>query len=136
MSLVRRLALLVTGLVLSCVPLALVAIAAEPGASLFTSLEEPPTPAEIQALTASGVGTFEFDLDSDGAAAAVAAIKSAGGRITAYHIGGGGGRAWGSVKAGEFVRAYDTPAEFQALTGDVRRLVAMGADLIHFDNTH
>jgi hypothetical protein len=34
------------------------------------------------------------------------------------------------------VRDYDTPAALFALTEDVRRLVGLGADLIHFDNTH
>ena len=105
-------------------------------AEIFTSLEAPPSPAEVQALLGRGVRTFEIDLDKQGAGAAVAAIKAGGGRVTAYHVGGGGGRAWGSVKAGEFVRYYREPKEFLALTADVKRLVALGADLIHFDNTH
>lgn len=105
-------------------------------AELFTSLEAPPTPAEVAAAVRDGVHTFEFDLDAAGAEAAIAAVKAAGGRVTAYHIGGGGGRAWGSVKAGEWVRRYDEPKDFIALTRDVERLVALGADTIHFDNTH
>lgn len=105
-------------------------------ADIFSSLEGPPTVEDIAKARAAGIEIFEFDLDADGAPAAVAAVKSAGGRITAYHIGGGGGRAWGSVKAGEWVRKYDTPRDFLALTEDVRRLVKMGADYIHFDNTH
>jgi hypothetical protein len=103
---------------------------------MFTSLEKPPSREEVAALLAKGVRTFELDLDMDGAAEAVAAIKAGGGRVTAYHIGGGGGRAWGSVKTGEFVRYYREPKEFLLLTGDVKRLVGMGADLVHFDNTH
>lgn len=105
-------------------------------AELFTSLEAPPTPAEVAVAVRDGVGIFEFDLDAAGAVEAVAAVKSAGARVTAYHVGGGGGRAWGSVKAGELVRRYDEPKDFEALTGDVTRLVALGADTIHFDNTH
>lgn len=104
--------------------------------AIFTSLETPPTPAEVAALLARGVRTFEMDLDRPGAAMSVAAVHAGGGQVTAYHIGGGGGRAWGSVKAGEFVRYYREPKEFLALTADVRRLVAMGGDLVHFDNTH
>jgi hypothetical protein len=111
-------------------------LAAEQLLPLFTSLEAPPTPDEVAAALASGVATFEMDLDSPGAADAVKAVKAGGGRVTAYHVGGGGGRAWGSVKAGEFVRYYDKPEEFLSLTEDVRRLVVLGADLIHFDNTH
>lgn len=105
-------------------------------ADLFTSLEAPPTPAEVATASRVGVGIFEFDLDAAGAAEAVAAVKAVGARVTAYHVGGGGGRAWGSVKAGEWVRRYDEPKDFDALTGDVARLVALGADTIHFDNTH
>lgn len=105
-------------------------------AELFTSLEAPPTPAEVAAAVRDGVGVFEFDLDVAGAAEAVAAVKAVGARVTAYHVGGGGGRAWGSVKAGEWVRRYDEPKDFAALTDDVARLVALGADTIHFDNTH
>lgn len=114
---------------------ALIAAAAAAG-ELFTSLEAPPTPDEVRAALAAGVRTFELELDEPTAAAAVTAIKAGGGRVTAYHVGGGGGRAWGSVKSGEFVRKYDEPTAFLALTADVRRLVAMGADAIHFDNTH
>jgi hypothetical protein len=104
--------------------------------AIFSSLEEPPTPDEVRALLARGVKTFELDLDAEGSAVAVAAIKKGGGRVTAYHIGGGGGRAWGSVRTGEFVRYYNEPKAFLALTEDVRRLVKLGADLVHFDNTH
>ncbi|MFV0295412.1 MAG: hypothetical protein ACK5JT_04750 [Hyphomicrobiaceae bacterium] len=103
---------------------------------LFLSLEKPPTTDEVDRLLARGVRIFDMDLDEPGATEAVAAIKAGGGKVTAYHIGGGGGRAWGSVKAGEFVRYYRDPKSFLALTADVRRLVAMGADYIHFDNTH
>ena len=90
----------------------------------------------MRTALAEGVRTFELDLDSPGADEAVKAIKTGGGKVTAYYIGGGGGRAWGSVKAGEFVRYYREPKEFLALTEDVRRLVGLGADLVHFDNTH
>lgn len=114
---------------------ALIAAAAAAG-ELFTSLEAPPTPEEVRTAVAAGVRTFELDFDTAGAAQSVTAIKAAGGRVTAYHVGGGGGRAWGSVKEGEFVRKYDEPAAFAALTADVRRLVALGADAVHFDNTH
>lgn len=110
--------------------------AGEQPQQIFTSLEAPPTPEEVKVALAGGVRTFEIDLDAPGAAAAVAEIKAGGGRVTAYHIGGGGGRAWGSVKAGEFVRYYDEPKAFLLLTADVRRLVTLGADLVHFDNTH
>ena len=113
---------------------ALIAAAAAAG-ELFTSLEAPPTPEEVRAALAAGVRTFELDFDTPGASEAVAAIKTGGGRVTAYHVGGGGGRAWGSVKSGEFVRRYDEPKSFLALTADVRRLVELGADAVHFDNT-
>lgn len=103
---------------------------------IFTSLETPPTADEVAVALAAGIKIFEMDLDEPDAAAAVKLIKAGGGSVTAYHVGGGGGRAWGSVKAGEFVRKYDEPNDFQALTADVRRLVALGADAIHFDNTH
>ena len=103
---------------------------------LFTSLETPPSVADIAKALSDGVRTFDFDLDAAGAEAAVAAVKAAGARITAYHVGGGGGRAWGSVKAGEWVRRYDSPRDFLALTAEVKRLVSLGADAIHFDNTH
>ncbi|MEZ5854826.1 MAG: hypothetical protein R3D67_08810 [Hyphomicrobiaceae bacterium] len=103
---------------------------------IFASLERPPIPAEVEALLVRGVRLFDFDLDQKGAAASAAAIKAGGAKISAYHIGGGGGRAWGSVKAGEFVRYYNDPKSFLALTADVRRLVGLGADVIHFDNTH
>lgn len=103
---------------------------------IFTSLEAPPTPEEVRQAFARGVRTFEMDFDKPGATEAIAEVRKLGGRAVAYHVGGGGGRAWGSVKAGEFVRKYNTPEEFTALTADVARLVAMGASLIHFDNTH
>jgi hypothetical protein len=116
--------------------LALACMTAAAHAEIFTSLEGPPTRADIEQATARGVTFFDFDLDADGATEAIAAIKAANGHITAYHIGGGGGRAWGSVKAGERVRRYDSPRDFLALTEDVKRLVGLGADAIHFDNTH
>lgn len=103
---------------------------------IFTSLEAPPTPEEVKTALAEGIRTFELDLDAEGAGEAVKAIKTGGGRVTAYHIGGGGGRAWGSVRTGEFVRRYGAPEEFAQLTADVARLVEAGADLVHFDNTH
>ena len=111
---------------------------AQPAAppEIFTSLEAPPSPAEVAALLARGIRTFEMDLDKPGAREAVDAIHAGGGKVGGYHIGGGGGRAWGSVRAGEFVRYYREPKEFLALTADVRRLVGLGADVIHFDNTH
>ncbi|MFM9940952.1 MAG: hypothetical protein ACKVP7_15825 [Hyphomicrobiaceae bacterium] len=105
-------------------------------ADIFSSLEGPPTKTDIATARAAGIVIFEFDLDKEGAAEAVAAVKKAGGRITAYHVGGGGGRAWGSVKSGEWLRKYDSPRDFLALTEDVKRLVRLGADYIHFDNTH
>lgn len=104
--------------------------------AIWTSLEQPPTAPEVEAALAAGIKTFEFDLTQDGSAAAVAAVKSGGGRVAAYHVGGGGGRAWGSVRADEQVRAYADPQEFAALTEEVRRFVAAGAALVHFDNTH
>ena len=85
---------------------------------------------------ARGVTIFDFDLEKPGAAEAVVAIKKAGAKITAYHIGGGGGRAWGSVRTEEWVRRYDSPRDFLALTENVKYLVSLGADYIHFDNTH
>ena len=103
---------------------------------IFTSLEQPPTPDEVRAAHDAGVRIFDFDLEQDGADEAVSAIKELGGSISAYHIGGGGGRAWGSVKAGEFVRIYREQPALEQLTRDVQRLVARGADNIHFDNTH
>lgn len=103
---------------------------------IFFSLEAPPTAAEVAQAVSAGVRIFDFDIEQPGADEAITAIKQAGGRITAYHVGGGGGRAWGSVKAGEQVRKYMEPEDLQALTEDVKRLVARGADAIHFDNTH
>ena len=113
---------------------ATVAMAAPP--EIFTSLEAPPTLQDVAQAQARGITIFDFDLDKPGAAEAIVAIKKGGGKITAYHIGGGGGRAWGSVKADEWVRRYDSPRDFLALTQDVKYLVALGADYIHFDNTH
>lgn len=129
-----RLALAIALLVLAGVVAPL--LAAEPPPRIFTSLEAPPMPEEVTAALAEGVRIFEIDLDAPGASDAVKAIKAGGGRVAAYHVGGGGGRAWGSVKAGEFVRHYNEPNAFLALTEDVRRLVSLGADLVHFDNTH
>ena len=103
---------------------------------IFTSLEQPPSPEEVRTAHEAGISIFDFDLEQDGAIEAVAAIKDIGGTISAYHIGGGGGRAWGSVKAGEYVRIYREQPALEQLTADVMRLVAMGADNIHFDNTH
>lgn len=103
---------------------------------MFTSLQEPPSPSYVRRLAAGGVRTFDFDVTKPGAARSVAAIKAVGGKIVAYHVGGGGGRAWGSVKKGEQVRKFDTPEDLAALTAEVRDLVAKGADAIHFDNTH
>ncbi len=125
--------LLLAMLVLAAVAAQIVRVEAY---DLFTSLETPPTAAEVQAAFAAGVRIFDMDLDNPGAPEAVREIRKLGGRVSAYHIGGGGGRAWGSVKAGEWVRKYDSPRDFLALTQDVRRLVAQGADYIHFDNTH
>ena len=103
---------------------------------LFTSLETPPTLDDVVAALARGVTIFDFDLEKPGAAEAVVAIKKAGAKIAAYHIGGGGGRAWGSVRTQEWVRRYDSPRDFLSLTQDVKFLVSLGADYIHFDNTH
>ena len=109
---------------------------ATPAPDILSTFEAPPTPAEIEAAAKAGITIFEFDLDAPGAGAAVQAAKAAGGKVTAYHVGGGGGRDWGSVRTGEWVRRYDSPRDFLALTADVRRLVAAGASAIHFDNTH
>jgi hypothetical protein len=131
MRLVHRFAAVATALVV------VLAIGiADVHAQIFTSLEGPPTRADIDTAIAAGIKMFDFDLDKDGAADAVKVIKAKGGKVTAYHVGGGGGRAWGSLKTGEFVRRYDEPKDFLALTGDVKRLVAKGADYVHFDNTH
>lgn len=105
-------------------------------APIFTSLEAPPDTAEVAAQLAAGIRIFEIDLDKPGAEAAAKTIKAGGGFVTAYHVGGGGGRAWGSVKADEYVRKYDSPRDFLALTADVKDLVRRGANAIHFDNTH
>lgn len=123
-------------LLFSLLPLAAVQAVAARAYDLFTSFEAPPSADEVKAAVDAGVITFDFDLDGPGAEASVRAIKQAGGKIAAYHIGGGGGRAWGSVRTGEWVRRYDAPRDFLALTGDVRELVRLGADYIHFDNTH
>ncbi|MDE2440120.1 MAG: hypothetical protein KGP14_03775 [Betaproteobacteria bacterium] len=104
--------------------------------NLWTSLEEPPTPDEVKQAVALGTKRFDFDLNTQGAPDAVAAIKKAGGKITAYHVGGGGGREWGGAKEGEGVNNFDTPEKLAQLTDDVKGLVAKGADDIHFDNTH
>ncbi|MDX2158354.1 MAG: hypothetical protein SFW09_17795 [Hyphomicrobiaceae bacterium] len=130
--LIARLALAGVLLVITGVLMPLLARAE----TLFTSLEKPPAPVEVAELLARGVVIFEMDFDQPGAAEAVAAVRAGGGKVTAYHVGGGGGRAWGSVKAGEFVRYYDDPKDFAALTEDVKRLVARGASFVHFDNTH
>lgn len=111
-------------------------VRAQAPADIFTSFEAPPTPAEVVDAIRSGIRIFEMDFEKPGAAEAIAAVRQAGGKVTAYHIGGGGGRAWGGVRTGEWVRRYDTPRDFQALTADVKQLVAEGADAIHFDNTH
>ena len=111
-------------------------LADQPRMPIFTSLEAPPTPHEVAASLAAGIRSFEMDRDTAGAGEAVKAIKAGGGRITAYHIGGGGGGAWERFEIAEFVRRYDTPEEYEALTKDTRRLVGLGADVIHFDNTH
>lgn len=125
------------GLLRSCLAaLVLLVSPVTAAADIFTTFEAPPTPAEIATARAAGITIFEFDLDKPGAAEAVTAVKKAGGQVTAYHVGGGGGRAWGSVKAGEQVQKYDTPEGLAQLTEEVRRLVALGADAIHFDNTH
>ena len=124
--------------------LCLVLVASVLGASLaaasppeiFTSLEAPPSLDDVEKALARGITIFDFDLDKPGAAEAIAAIRKGGGKITAYHIGGGGGRAWGSVRTDEWVRRYDSPRDFLALTQDVKYLVSLGADYIHFDNTH
>lgn len=127
------------GCVVACllfVPLLSAPASAQRPPDIFTSLEAPPTLPEVAAALRAGIRTFEIDLDSPGAVEAAGAIRAGGGHVTAYHVGGGGGRAWGSVKAGEWVRRYDSPRDFLALTADVKRLVALGADAIHFDNTH
>lgn len=103
---------------------------------IVTTFEFPPTAVEVAAAMERGVRVFEFDLDAPGAEAALGAVKAGGGQVTAYHVGGGGGRDWGSVRTGEWVRRYDSPRDFHALTEDVRRLVKLGASHIHFDNTH
>ena len=79
---------------------------------IFTSLEQPPTTEDVRAAVARGVTIFEFDLETPGSQAAIAAVKQAKGSVTAYHIGGGGGRDWGSVRTGEWVRRYDSPRDF------------------------
>ena len=123
-----------------CCAILCLGLATQPAAAtppeIFTSLEAPPTLADVERALARGITIFDFDLDKPGAAEAIVAIKKGGGKITAYHIGGGGGRAWGSVKADEWVRRYDSPRDFLALTQDVKYLVSLGADTIHFDNTH
>lgn len=103
---------------------------------IFTSLEAPPNADEVRQALANGVKRFDFDLDKPGSDAAVKAIKAAGGKITAYHVGGGGGSAWGGKKNGESVNKYDTKEALDQLTSDVEKLVGKGADYIHFDNTH
>lgn len=139
--LARRVAGALTRALLAAVLLAVAGMlvplfAADRPFGIFTSLESPPTPEEVTVSIAAGVKNFEMDLDTSGAEDAVKAVKAAGGRVAAYHIGGGGGGAWERFEIAEFVRHYNTPEEFQALTEDTRRLVSLGADLIHFDNTH
>jgi len=77
-----------------------------------------------------------MDFDKPGVAEAIAEVRKRPDRTTPDHVCGGGARARASVKAGEFVRKYEIPAQFADPTADVERLVAMGASLIHFDNTH
>lgn len=103
---------------------------------LFTSLEVAPSIDEVKSHIASGNDRFDFDVMQPDAERAVSAIKQAGGKITAYHVGGGGGRGWGGKGQGEQVRKYDTPEQLAALTAETRELVARGADDVHFDNTH
>ena len=104
--------------------------------NIFTSLEHPPTNEEVRSAIAEGVTIFDFDLDQDGGVQAAKIVNRLGGHVTAYHVGGGGGRAWGSVAAGEQVRGYRNDDELAQLSSDVERLVRMGANSIHFDNTH
>ena len=108
----------------------------QPPAKFFTSLERPPTAEEVSNHIKAGAKNFDFDLDGEGGEAAAAAIRKAGGKVTAYHVGGGGGKDWGSKATGEQVRKYDTPEQLAELTADTKRLVSKGADYIHFDNTH
>jgi len=103
---------------------------------IFTSLEQPPSVDEAKAAMRNGVRIFDFDLNQGDTAKTVSEIKRNGGKITAYHVGGGGGRAWGGKAEGEEVRKYDKPEDFEALKADVQDLVKKGADYIHFDNTH
>lgn len=108
---------------------------------LFTSLEKPPTKDEIAAHVADAsklgmTAVFDFDLHHAGGVEAAAEIHRLGGVVSAYHVGGGGGRAWGGVGAGEEVRKYRDAAELGALTNEVKELVGLGADVVHFDNTH
>lgn len=105
-------------------------------APMFTSLERPPTTDEVKSAILGGADHFDFDLDQGDTKDSVDAIHKAGRKVTAYHVGGGGGREWGSAKTGEQVRKYNTPEELTALTEDTKRLVAKGADYVHFDNTH
>lgn len=117
-------------------PEAVAASGAPDAADIFTSLEKPPSLDEAKAAMAKGIKRFDFDLDHPEAAAAAKAIKAAGGKITAYHVGGGGGREWKGLSQNESVNKFDTPEALAKLTDDVKSLVARGADSIHFDNTH
>ena len=80
-----------------------VSFAAAAPPEIFTSLEAPTTLEDVEKALARGITIFDFDLDKPGAAEAIVAIKKGGGKITAYHIGGGGGRAWDS-RTGVWVR--------------------------------
>lgn len=104
--------------------------------NIFTSLEAAPSPQEVAASVKRGVNVFDIDLNRPESAESVKAIKAAGGKVTAYHVGGGGGRAWKGISDNEQVNKFDTPEALSRLTDDVRGLVAKGADSIHFDNTH
>jgi Large polyvalent protein associated domain 23 len=102
---------------------------------LFTSLEAAPSVIEVRKAIGSGTKHFDFDV-RNADPEAIAEIKKAGGRITAYHVGGGGGREWKGLSPDEQVNKFDTPEALNKLTADVKGLVAKGADSIHFDNTH
>jgi hypothetical protein len=102
---------------------------------IFTSLEAPPTADEARKAIAAGVKHFDVDIRTADPAS-IAEIKKAGGKITAYHVGGGGGRDWKGLSPDEEVNKFDTPETLGKLTADTKALVAKGADYIHFDNTH
>lgn len=85
----------------------------------WTSLEKPPTNAEIDTAMSKGTRNFDFDKSQNGGSDAAQYIKSKGGNVIAYHR-GPGNPAWG---------------ESAQSKGDViNQIKRMDEKYIHLDN--